>query len=303
MRVIILSLAALLTLAACKSSSPADPPARYVATAVGRVDSQQEARRLVATVDGVIEDVRVTRGERVSAGQVLMQVACAPRRAQAESRSAQALQAAAASQTISDGSRPEELAVARAALAAAESRRTDAASNLARAQRLSEQGFLAAQGLESRQNELAVAAAEADEARAKLALAEAGPRRTERAGARSAAKAAQAEAEAANALSSECALRSPVAGSVLQILRQAGEFSGASQGVPLVVVGDLSKLMVRAEINERDAGQVRKGQAVDIWVEGAPEHWRGRIASLADLMGRRSARSLDPTDRFDRDVR
>jgi multidrug resistance efflux pump len=303
MRALILSLAALFTVAACKTSSPPNPQASYVATAVGRVDSQQEARHLVATVDGVIEHVQVTRGEHVAAGQILMQIACEPRKAQAESRSAQARQMAAAAQTVSDGSRPEELALARAALGAAESRRTDAAENLGRSQKLSEKGFLAERGLEISQNALAVAEAEADEARAKLALAEAGPRRTERASAESAAKAAQADAEAARALSKECVLRSPVAGTVLQILRQAGEFSGASQGIPLIVVGDLSKVMVRAEINERDAELVRQGQPVDIWVEGAAEHWRGRIAGLAHLMGRRSARSLDPTDRFDRDIR
>ena len=35
----------------------------------------------------------------------------------------------------------------------------------------------------------------------------------------------------------------------------------------------------------------------------AATRWRGRVTSLSSVMGRRSARSLDPTDRFDRDTR
>ena len=87
------------------------------------------------------------------------------------------------------------------------------------------------------------------------------------------------------------------------LLRREGEFSGATAGTPLIVVGDVSRLMARAEINERDAALVRPGQAAEIWVEGQPKRWAGRVTHLASVMGRRSARSLDPTDRFDRDVR
>jgi HlyD family secretion protein len=68
-------------------------------------------------------------------------------------------------------------------------------------------------------------------------------------------------------------------------------------------VADLGRLLVRAEIGERDAALVHVGQRADIWIEGTSKRWTGRVSSLARVMGRRSARSLDPTDRFDRDVR
>ena len=104
-------------------------------------------------------------------------------------------------------------------------------------------------------------------------------------------------------MADQCILRSPVSGTVLQIMRREGEFSGASQGTPLIIVGDVSRLIVRAEINERDAANVRMGQKVTVWVDGKPAKWKGRVTQMASVMGRRSARSLDPTDRFDRDVR
>jgi multidrug efflux pump subunit AcrA (membrane-fusion protein) len=46
----------------------------YVATAVGRIDSLDEARELVAAADGVIARVLVGRGDKVRAGQVLSPV-------------------------------------------------------------------------------------------------------------------------------------------------------------------------------------------------------------------------------------
>jgi hypothetical protein len=67
-------------------------------------------------------------------------------------------------------------------------------------------------------------------------------------------------------------------------------------------VGNLQQLVVRAEFVEGDAGLVRPGAAVDVWIDGDARRWRGRIVSTAALMGRRTARSTDPAERFDSDV-
>ena len=71
----------------------------------------------------------------------------------------------------------------------------------------------------------------------------------------------------------------------------------------MIVVGDMTRRIVRAEVSDRDAARAHVGQTVDVWIEGQPQRWTGHVASMARVMGRRSARSLDPTDRFDRDVR
>jgi HlyD family secretion protein len=54
---------------------------------------------------------------------------------------------------------------------------------------------------------------------------------------------------------------------------------------------------------EQDAAAVSVGQRAQVWIDGSGERWAGRVTHVSGLMGRRSARSLDPTDRFDRDVR
>ena len=80
---------------------------------------------------------------------------------------------------------------------------------------------------------------------------------------------------------------------MLQLLHREGEFSGASQGRPLLVVGDLSQRITRAEIGERDADKIALGQVAEIWIEGEGQRWRGHVTGRLSMMGRRSVRLLE----------
>lgn len=275
----------------------------FVTTSVGRVDSAGEARQLVASADGMIRSVLVERGQRVHAGQVLLTVDCGPRLAASAARRAQAEQLGAAADTVLAGPRAQQVEMAGQSVRIAQAARADAADRLDQARSLAGQGFISRRELAARQNALTAADAALHEAMAQASLVAAGPRASERRGALAGARAAGQDAAAAVAQADQCNLRSPIDGEVLQILRREGEFSGASQGTPLIVVGDMTHLVVRAEINERDAAGVKVGQRAEVWIEGSATRWPGHIGSLAQVMGRRSARALDPTDRFDRDVR
>ncbi len=299
-------IAAALPLAACTledEGGRTPPPAAYVATAVGRLDSAEEARRLVAATDGIIEAVHVERGQHVRAGDVLMSIDCAPRFAEVSARRAEAERATASAALVREGARPEEIAAARANLAAAQTSARNQQQRLDQASRLIERGFVSRREFDARTNDRDAATASVAAAQARLEQLLNGARQAERTAADAATQVAVGEAEVARAMADRCKLRSPIAGQVLQILRREGEFSGGSQGTPLIVVADLATISVRAEIGERDAALVHAGQRADIWTDGGATRWRGHVTHLADLMGRRNARSLDPTDRFDRDVR
>lgn len=302
----LLALPALFALAACGSShgQPAPQgPNPYSATAVGRIDSLDEARQLVAAADGVIARVLVRRGDKVRAGQVLLEVSCAPRAGMALAAGAGAQQSRADAALVELGPRGEQIAAAQARTRQAEANLADAQQELDRAAALAGRGFVSRRELEARTARRNAAKAGLDEARAGAAELVNGSRPQERASAAAAARVRQGEAMAASAALEQCQIRSPIDGEVLQVLRREGEFSGASQGTPLLVVGDMSRRIVRAELGERDAAAVRVGQRVEMWIDGSPKRWRGRVVEMAAVMGRRSARSLDPTDRFDRDVR
>lgn len=303
MRALVLMLA--LPLAACGSSqgAPTAQKSPYAATAVGRIDAAGESRQLVAAVDGVIGQLLVARGDRVEAGQPLLKIDCGPRLAEINARAALGQKANAAAVTIRSGPRAQEIEMADAQVSAAESALKERDQQLAMATALVDDGFISKRDLAARTNARDAARAELRSRTEQRSLLQSGARGSEIAEANAAAQAARADLAVAQALASQCVLKSPIAGHVLQILRWEGEFSGASQGTPLIVVGDMSQVIVRAELNEADAARVRMGQPVTVWIDGKPEKWKGRVTQMAGVMGRRTARSLDPTDRFDRDVR
>jgi multidrug resistance efflux pump len=298
----LLSLTILAGCAVANSNAPnADSP--FVATAVGRIDSEGESRQLVAAADGVIDRLFVERGQNIAAGDRLLGIDCGPRLAEISARAALGQQARAAATTIRSGPRTQELSAADAEITAAESALREQQQKLSMAEALVDDGFISKRDLAARTNGRDSARAQLDALRQRRSLLAEGARGSEIAEANAAANAAAANTQVASALAAQCTLKSPISGQVLQILRREGEFSGASQGTPLIIVGDISRLIVRAELSERDAANVRMGQPVIVWVDGKPEKWKGRVTQMANVMGRRSARSLDPTDRFDRDVR
>ncbi len=300
------ALTAMLALGACTpshSEPAAQQPAPYLATAVGRIDSAGEARQLVAAADGVIERVLVRRGDTVKAGQVLLEVGCAPRAGLADAAAASAGQSRAEAALVRAGPRREAIAVADAGLAKAEADLRGAQQLLERATALAARGFVSKRELDARAAERDAARAARDGAAAQREQLARGARSQELASAGAAAQAAEGEASAARAALAQCQIRSPIDGQVLQVLRREGEFSGASQGAPLIVVGNLGQRIVRAEVGERDVPALQIGAPAEVWIDGSPRRYKGRVVEMASVMGRRSARSLDPTDRFDRDVR
>lgn len=292
----------LLASGACNQSSDGAKLSPYIATAVGRIDSATEARRLVSEVDGVVESVPVKRGQRVATGQILATIACAPRDAAVTVARSAAVEAKAKAAIVREGARSQEIEGAASELRAAQAELRDRSQQNQQALALQGRGFMSRREADSRANLLATAEAKLAQSEARLRLLQSGSRRSEVAAADAAHQMANAELVRARALLEQCQVRSPVSGRVLAILKREGEATGASSAEPLLIVGEADQLIVRAEIDERDAVAVRVGQRATIWTSGQ-RRWHGRVRELAGVVGRRTARSLDPTDRFDRDVR
>ena len=104
---------------------------------------------------------------------------------------------------------------------------------------------------------------------------------------------ARLELRGAEAALDNLNMRAPIAGTVLQVNVRAGELASPSAPQPLIVLGDLSKLRVRAEIDERDYGDIKVGQRVV--VRSAAFRGRdvaGKVSSIAPIIepGRIGAR-------------
>lgn len=288
---------------AAVDAAPTALPTRHSITASGRIDAASDARFLVAERDGIIRAVLVRRDQIVAAGQPLVAIACDDASAALDAARAQAAAALAQQRLIVAGPRREARSAADARVRAAEAMARDAADRLVRAQGLETSGFVSQRQLLELQAARSAADANLAALRAEASATASGSRPDERRAARAATQAAQAVVRQHAAAVGQCMLRAPTAGRIVQIFRREGEFTAASSGAPVLVLADLSRLIVRAEIADRDAALARTGQQVEVWIDGDRRRWPGRIVALASLMGRKTARSLDPSDRFDRDVR
>jgi HlyD family secretion protein len=97
---------------------------------------------------------------------------------------------------------------------------------------------------------------------------------------------ARAELSAAEAALERTRIRAPSSGTALQVTAKVGEVVAPSPENVLVVLGDLTSLRVRAEIEERDIGKLRVGQGAIIRSDAFPgKDFDGKVASLGQALG------------------
>jgi len=114
--------------------------------------------------------------------------------------------------------------------------------------------------------------------------------------------AAQARLQAAQAALIRRVVAAPIGGTVLWSRYRVGEFYAAGSQA-LFVLGDVSRLQVRVDVDEIDAQRVAVGAPAGIRVEGSPEQTQGRVVSLSPKMGRKNLLVETPTARNDIRVR
>ncbi len=100
----------------------------------------------------------------------------------------------------------------------------------------------------------------------------------------------------AKAALAETSVVAPSNGTVLALSARPGE---VSSGV-LLVLGDLSKMIARAEVFASDLDDVAIGAKAEVAVDG--KKTTGRVAEIGRVVGRNRLQSLDPTALADRRV-
>jgi HlyD family secretion protein len=96
---------------------------------------------------------------------------------------------------------------------------------------------------------------------------------------------ARTELAAAEAAAEKLMIRAPIDGSVLQINGKAGELASPSSAQPLLIVGNLSSLRVRTEVDERDFGDIKIGQAALVRTTAFPgREIAGKVSLIAPIV-------------------
>jgi multidrug efflux pump subunit AcrA (membrane-fusion protein) len=215
------------------------------------------------TTNGIIDEILVERGERVSAGQELArlyegELQLAHAEAIAELRQSEARLADLQAQP-----RPEILSAAQAALA-------NARANYDRLDRAN-----------ARDVEMAAAQAQIDSAQVALEAIEKGAEETEIRAAAADVQAAILNVDQAQAAIERAVLRAPHAGQVVEIYRAEGD--AASPGTPLLLLADLDDLQVATtDLSELDVTHVRVGDPAEVSIDALPEAaLAGTVAEIA----------------------
>jgi HlyD family secretion protein len=204
------------------------------------------------------------------------------------------------------GSRPQEIAYAEASLSAANSQKDQFQSDYIRAKQLYERKTISKEQYDaakaafdvaaqrcreaaehlalvkegSRKQQIDEAGAAYDQAKAQYDLVKAGPRKEtiDQAGAK--VRQAQAALRLAETQLSYATLAMPMSGVVLSKNIEPGEY--VAPGTPVVTVGDLVNVWLRAYISETDLGRVKVGQKAKITTDTyIRNNYDGRVSFIA----------------------
>lgn len=277
-------------------------PLSTAVVAPGIVEPWGEEVRVAAKEAGWIAEIKVREGQRVEAGELLARLDDGAQAAGVALATADVAELEALLERARRGSTAEELAQARAERDAAAARADRARSDAARFSRLMEEGLVARSEGERAVKDAEAEAAAAASLEARYAAAVRGTRLEDLAAAARRLEAAKARLQAAEAALARRVVAAPMGGTVLWSRYRAGEFYAAGSQA-LFVLGDVSRLQVRVDLDEIDALRVAVDAPATIRMEGSPERTQGRVVSLSPKMGRKNLLVETPTARNDVRIR
>ncbi len=252
--------------------------------------------QLGSKVVGRVAWIGVEKGDRVRQSQVLVRLDDREYRAQVE-QARGALQAAEARlHQMETGSRPEEIQQARARAEEARANLRNAKVNLDRTEGLARDGVVSREALDHARAQFDMARAQAEAAEKNYELVRLGPRREEIDHARAQVEQARGALQFAETQLDATQIRSPINGTVLERLVEAGEMvttmfvgeRGAKSSV--VSLADLNDLQAELDISQAEFARVSMGQPCAVVADAFPDRrYRGVVAEIAPEANRQKA--------------
>ena len=274
--------AAALVLSACSDDRRSGDPSAPL-TLYGNVDIREV--QLAFQDAGRIRTLPVDEGARVSVGQVVAELD--PTRYQLE---LQRLNSEVAAQTqvlarLRQGSRPQEVARARAAAASARASLADAETQLARKQQLRTTNRISVQEVDTARTRVETLQANLRAAEEEVSLVVEGPRTEDIAAAEASLAALEAARDLAAQRLEDTRLLAPASGVIRNRILEPGAM--AAPGAPVFTLALTDPLWVRAYINEPDLGLVHEGMRAEVRTDTLPDKayqgWVGFISSTAEF--------------------
>jgi HlyD family secretion protein len=229
-------------------------------------------------VGGRVDERCVSEGDVVQAGQVIARLDRVELGQQVALQEADVRAAAADLAELQAGSRPEEIAQGEAALARTRAEEDRWLAEATRQETLYRQNIISAREQEAALATLAVARAQVRDAGERLALLRKGPRQERIAQARARLDRAKQALGLSRTRLDDAVLVAPVSGIVLSENIEAGEY--VSPGTPVVTIGALADVWLRAYIAEPDLGRVKIGQRARLRNDTHPDAVHDGVVSF-----------------------
>ena len=231
-------------------------------------------------IPGRVQERLVGEGMMVTRGQLVARLDIEDLEGEVRLKEAERRAAEAALRDLLAGSRPQEIGAARATVARADAEAVCLVRDDERAAALYSRGVIAAREYEAAKAASEVARARVKEAREALLLVEEGPRKETIELARARLEQAGEALKLAKVRLGYGSVTAPLSGVVLSENVEAGDY--VAPGTPVVTVGDLSNVWLRAYIEETDLGRVKIGQPVTVTTDTYPgKKYTGRVSFIA----------------------
>ena len=239
----------------------------------------------------------VDKGDLVKKGQIIVRLEAVDYEAQVRQAEAQVQSAKAQLTELRNGSRPEEIEIAREAITLAESNQSYAYANYKRQINLFHEGAVSRDALENASTQWVVSQTQVVSAKQKFQLAKKGPRVEQIQAAEAQLKSSQAALALTHNQLKDTVITSPVDGTILERLAEVGELVtntnfGGTRGArnALVSIANLNDLQVEIDLNEGDIPKIHLGQTATIQLESYPDSpYEGKVVEIAPEANRQKA--------------
>jgi HlyD family secretion protein len=246
---------------------------------------------------GKVVSVGIEAGDHVKKGQVLVRLDDSEFRAQAEQARATLAAAQAKLKELEAGSRPQQIAAARATSQQAKASLENASLNLKRMRALYISQIASTQQLTDAESKYQVALAQYSNAQQNYELVKVGPRIEDIHAQRAVVAQSRASLDYAQTMLNACLIRSPIDGTVLERDVEAGEMVsnqnfGGNTGVKASVatLANLNDLLAELDINESDFPHVSMRQACRVTADAYPDRvYKGYVYEIAPEADREKA--------------
>ena len=263
--------------------APAELP--WIAAAPGRIEPKSGLVRVGAGLLGRIAEVTIKTNDAVEEGELLIRLDDEEARArlQAAETEASSRKRERDAQTL-DKAR-EDLRKAEDAVFNAERQVTNARFELEYELQAKRSSSGSADRVADARRNVSSARDKLQKERGNYAVAQAkadvpAPSRLE-----SALQASRSDVAVAEALLEKTRIRAPVAGTVLQLPAKAGEMVSPSPELALAVIGDMSVVRLKAELDEHDVSKVKIGGKVIVKSGAYPgKEFSGTVTEMAPTL-------------------